>query len=219
MPSYRYSHLRKRDGADGIRLLRLLPNEDGNARIECQLFDYFLSNSDTGAHLYEALSYVWGSPHKDHSIVLDNCPYGVTANLHAALSRLRNRYIERVIWIDAICINQEDLKERGYQIQCMAKIFGKAKCVIAWLGETAAGSDRAIENIGLAADNNLTIPSITTELRNDVLRLLERPWFRRIWVRAPRLGGNARSADSVDLGFARSCRSSTDPDHVWGNAD
>jgi hypothetical protein len=71
----------------------------------------------------------------------------------------------------------------------MAKIFGKAKCVIAWLGETAAGSDGAIEKIGFAADDNLTMPSITTELRNDVLRLLERPWFRRIWVRAPRLGG------------------------------
>ena len=70
----------------------------------------------------------------------------------------------------------------------MAKIFGKAKCVIVWLGETAVESDRAIEKIGLAANDNLAMPSITTELRNDVLRLLERSWFRRIWVRAPRLG-------------------------------
>ncbi|KAF2184043.1 hypothetical protein K469DRAFT_739522 [Zopfia rhizophila CBS 207.26] len=152
--SYCYSSLRKRDGADSIRLLRLLPNDDENAMIECQLFDYFLPNSDTGTHLYEALSYVWGSPHKNHSITLDN-----------SLSRLRNRYIKRVVWIDAICINQEDLKERGYQIQCMARIFGKAE---------------SFEEIGLAADNNLATPSNTTELRNNVLRLVKRPWFRHI---------------------------------------
>jgi hypothetical protein len=156
--------------------------------IECQLFDYFFPNSDKGTHLYEALSYVWGIPHNNHSITLDSCPFGVTANLHATLSRLRNRYIERVVWIDAICINQEDLKERRYQIQRIARIFGKAKCVIVWLRETAARSDRAFEAIGFAADNNLATPSITTELRNNVLRLIERPWFRRIWVRALRLG-------------------------------
>jgi hypothetical protein len=105
MSSYRYSDLRKRDGADCIRLLRLLPNEVESAGIECQLFEYFLPSSETGTHLYEALSYVWGDPRKDHFITLDNCSFGVTANLHAALSQLRNRYIERVIWIDAICIN------------------------------------------------------------------------------------------------------------------
>jgi hypothetical protein len=109
-----------------------------------------------------------GKPLKDHSIDLDNGPYCVTANLYAALSRLRNRYIDRVISIDATCINQEDIKERGNYIRCMAKIYGKAKCVVAWLGETTAGSDRAIKKIGLAADHNVAMPSITTELRNDV---------------------------------------------------
>lgn len=126
---YRYSPLRKHDGAESIRLLRLLPNDDENATIACQLVDYFLPHSDTGPHLCEALSYVWGHPRKKHSITLDNCSFGVTANLHAALTRLRNRYIERVVWIDAICVNQGDLKERGYQIGCMARIYGKAKCV------------------------------------------------------------------------------------------
>ncbi|KAF2495476.1 HET-domain-containing protein [Lophium mytilinum] len=183
MSVYRYSPLKRRIGANSIRLLRLLPNEDENAMIECQLFEYFFPDPDTGTHLYEALSYVWGDPQTNRSrILLSNCPFGVTANLHAALSRLRNRYIERVIWIDAICINQDDLEERGYQIQCMARIFGKAKCVIAWLGESAVGSDRAIEDLGIAADKSLATPPMTAELRDNVLGLIQRPWFRRIWI-------------------------------------
>jgi len=164
MLPYHYSPLGKRDGADSIRLLRLLPNENENAMIECQLFDYFLPHLDTDTHLYDALSYVWGIPHKNHSITLDNCSFGVTTNLYAALSRLRNRYIERVVWIDAICINQEDLKERGDQIQYMSKIYGKAKGVIVWLGEATADSDEAVKAISLAAGSNLATPSITTEL-------------------------------------------------------
>jgi hypothetical protein len=51
--------MRKHIWADGIRLLHLFLNEDEDARIECQLFDYFLSNWDTGAYFYDALSYVW----------------------------------------------------------------------------------------------------------------------------------------------------------------
>jgi len=69
----------------------------------------------------------------------------------------------------------------------MARIYDKARCVIVWLGETAAGSDRAFEVVGLAADNNVRTPSITAKLRNNILGLIERPWFRRIWVRSPRL--------------------------------
>jgi hypothetical protein len=189
MLPYRYSPLRKHDGAESIRLLRLLPNDDENATIACQLVDYFLPHSDTGPHLYEALSYVWGHPRKKHSITLDNCSLGVTANLHAALTRLRNRYIERVVWIDAICVNQGDLKERGYQIGCMARIYGKAKCVIVWLGSPAAGSDLAFDAIGCAANSSLPPPPITARLRKNVCTLIERPWFRRIWVRSLRRGG------------------------------
>jgi hypothetical protein len=121
-----------------IRLLRLMPNEDETAPVQCKLFDYSLHDSRKGAHLYEALSYV------------DEHDLPVTTNLYAALSHLRDRSVERIIWVDAICIKQPDRKERGRQVQIMAKIYSKAHRVIVWLGETTDNSDRALEEIRVA---------------------------------------------------------------------
>jgi hypothetical protein len=109
-------------GSD-IRLLRLMPNED-ETPIQCQLFNYSLQESSKGTHLYEALSYVWGSPETSKSISIDEHNLPVTENLHTALSRLQDRTIERIIWIDAVCINQKDDVEKAHQIQSMAKIYG-----------------------------------------------------------------------------------------------
>jgi hypothetical protein len=170
MSSFPYSPLKARKDFYSIRLLRLLPNENNSSDIECQLFDYFLSYESLEGHLYEALSYVWGIPQKTRSILLNNYAFKVTENLHSVLSRMRNQYLERVIWIDAICINQDDLKEREEQIQYMARIYGVAKSVIVWLGETADGSDSALEAIGSTARSGLEKPVLTRDLCNGVLR-------------------------------------------------
>jgi Heterokaryon incompatibility protein (HET) len=113
-------------GSDSIRLLRLMPNKDETAPIQCRLCDYPLQKSDKGTHLYEALSYVWGGSDKHQSVFIDGCDLPVTVNLHNALSRLRDRSFERIIWVDSICINQADEQEKGRQIQSMAKIYGQA---------------------------------------------------------------------------------------------
>ncbi|KAL3599811.1 hypothetical protein FPOAC2_04039 [Fusarium poae] len=131
-------------------------------------------------HPYEALSYVWGSEGKPRSISIDNYDLAVGVNLHAALSHLRDRFIERIIWIDAICINQANSNEKGQQVQSMAKIYAKASRVIVWLGEAAASSDQALEEIRIAAVTNPAIHK--TNHQQAILKLLERQWFQRIWV-------------------------------------
>ncbi|PMD15021.1 hypothetical protein NA56DRAFT_550642, partial [Hyaloscypha hepaticicola] len=88
-----------------IRLLRLMPHKDETAPIQCELFEYSLQESSKGTHLFEALSYVWGSPETPKSISIDKHNLSVTANLHAVLSRLRDRSFERIIWADFVCIN------------------------------------------------------------------------------------------------------------------
>jgi hypothetical protein len=103
-------------------------------------------------------------------------------NLHAALSRLRDHSFERIIWVDAICIDQENLKERIQQVQLMAKIYSNALRVIVWLGEETKDTDRALEDIRLAANEELTERSN----QQAILSLLQRPWFQRIWVRNKR---------------------------------
>jgi hypothetical protein len=78
----------------------------------------------------------------------------------------------------------ENLKERGDQVQLMAKIYGKANRVIVWLGEMADDSDRAFKEIYVAAveaaDEKSTISSKKETNQQAILALLQRPWFRRI---------------------------------------
>ncbi|KAK2470355.1 hypothetical protein H9L39_17972 [Fusarium oxysporum f. sp. albedinis] len=162
-----------------IRLLRILPDANEHFPIQCQLFKCTLLDSES-THPYEALSYVWGSEDKPRSISIDNCDLAVGVNLHAALSHLRDSFIERIIWIDAICINQADSNEKGQQVQSMAKIYAKASRVIVWLGEAAASSDQALEEIRIVAATNPVINEMNHQ--QAILTLLERQWFQRIWV-------------------------------------
>jgi len=164
-----------------VRLMRLLPNSDKNSRIECQLMTF--SGLDSGStHPYEAVSYVWGSEDNKKPVYIDGDELYVTANLHVALSHLRHCFVEKILWVDAICINQHDNDEKGRQVQSMAKIYAKASRVIVWLGEAADNSDQALEAIRVAADEQRTIPSIDETNQQAILTLLEREWFKRIWV-------------------------------------
>ncbi|KAI1737169.1 ankyrin repeat-containing domain protein [Xylaria scruposa] len=189
-----------------IRLLRLMPHEDENAIIQCQLFEYPLQKSGEETHVYEALSYVWGSEDDRQPIYIqsddkaDNhqmkrgfdlrsCfPTGnngrllVTANLHKAMLQLRGRLVERILWVDAICINQENNYEKGQQVQLMAKIFAKASCVIVWLGEAPDNNNQALEIIRKTAEEESTSAAIDKVNKESIMTMLKRPWFRRIWV-------------------------------------
>ncbi|RYP14835.1 hypothetical protein DL767_010375 [Monosporascus sp. MG133] len=165
-----------------IRLLRLLPHEDENAGIQCQLFEYALQGLGEGAHLYEALSYVWGSWSGHRNLSVNGHDIRVTANLHAALLRLRDRRFERIIWVDAICINQARDEDKEEQIQYMAEIYSKASRVIVWLGEVEDDGDQALEEIRLIADEMSGEPMANEPRKQVILALLQRPWFRRIWV-------------------------------------
>ncbi|QDS67868.1 hypothetical protein FKW77_007866 [Venturia effusa] len=200
-----------------IRLLHLLPSEDEHAPIHGKLVEYPLKTTGSRRHLYEALSYVWGSEEKPDSIVIENHELLITKSLHEALLRLRNHAYERYLWVDAVCINQDDDHEKEHQIGFMPQIYGHAKCVIVWLGEMAENSGNAIEAIRSAAREKSSISrsdddsmwklvyaseygpydDVGLATKNDwhnqklgispddyqaVVALLQRPWFRRIWV-------------------------------------
>ena len=219
MSSYPYRPL----PAGSTRLLRLMPAQN-DAKIECSLSPYALRETERRTHLYEALSYVWGTQNKTRSITLDNHDFPVTENLHAALLHLRDRSLVRTIWVDAISINQADLDERGHQVQFMAEIYARANRVVVWLGDAGedgdGGGDRALGDIRaaseeafsngaslhtVAAHSTPTIssgdsavhptaaagdvsahsakPLVNILTQKRVLKLLQRPWFQRIWVR------------------------------------
>jgi hypothetical protein len=181
MSPYRHSSLPPE--GDNIRVLRLLPNEDEAAPLQCKLRNYSLQKFGTRTHLYEALSYAWGSQNETLPIYIDEDQFPVTVNLHAALSRLRDRSFERIIWVDAVCINQKYQEERTQQVQLMAKIYSKAHRVIVWLGKEAVDTKGTLEDICLAASEESTGRSKKQMNQQAIINLLQRPWFQRIWVR------------------------------------
>ncbi|KAF9769237.1 hypothetical protein IL306_013371 [Fusarium sp. DS 682] len=59
----------------------------------------------------------------------------ISGNLYMALRELRRSSTSRLVWADAICINQGDVQERGQQVALMGKVFSGAWQVVIWLGE------------------------------------------------------------------------------------
>ncbi len=72
---------------------------------------------------YSCLSYAWGLPDPKRSVELNSCPFDLRENLYLALVRLRLPGRPRRLWVDAICINQEDIAEREAQVSIMHRIF------------------------------------------------------------------------------------------------
>ncbi|KAE9375052.1 hypothetical protein N431DRAFT_373084 [Stipitochalara longipes BDJ] len=122
------------------RLIRLLPAEDLEdiqLVIECVELD--------NCARYQALSYCWGDPLVKTTIRCDGATLHVTKNLKSALLYLRHRTEERLLWIDAVSINQEDLQEQSQQVGIMRDIYRNASETIIWLGEETHNSGLGIE--------------------------------------------------------------------------
>ncbi|KAF5246487.1 hypothetical protein FANTH_6859 [Fusarium anthophilum] len=117
-----------------IRILHLLPGTY-NDPLRCVLRTKFL---DAGPR-YQALSYVWGDPLDCRSIEVDGRQRNVTINLFNALRRLRYPKSERRLWVDALCINQDNDVEKSHQVKLMSKIYTRTTEAILWLGDFSDG--------------------------------------------------------------------------------
>jgi hypothetical protein len=131
-----------------IRLLEVQPDVclEGSGPIKVNLHIADLEERPS----FSALSYVWGSDVKPRTITCGAFAVTVTENCHSALQSLRKRLGRFTIWVDAICINQDDDGEKAQQILLMERIYSGAEIVYAWLGEGNARSDRAIAYLARA---------------------------------------------------------------------
>ncbi|CAM1511935.1 Fc.00g094480.m01.CDS01 [Cosmosporella sp. VM-42] len=161
--------------------------------------------------LYEALSYTWGtadSPQTAEVVPQADSPISRTLriqqNLASALKHMRYTDKPRTLWVDAICINQNDVPEKNTQVPRMADIYRLADHVVIWLGAETHNSNLAISTLDyLGAQIEITktggrLPSpkcahqdwfrSLTELPYDdhtwqaIVDLVNRPWFGRLWV-------------------------------------
>jgi hypothetical protein len=104
---------------------------------------------------YTALSYTWGSTEQEFPILLNGKLFFITHNLDIALQHLKRHPVVWPIWVDAICINQENNKEKGEQVQQLRSIFYRAGHVIAWLGPAKQGEDEFHIHKGIQKLNEL----------------------------------------------------------------
>ncbi|KAK8047398.1 hypothetical protein PG996_015462 [Apiospora saccharicola] len=135
---------------------------------------------------YEAVSYTWsdesGDATRSRTIQIGDKPYQVTVNCENALRRLRREFSYRKLWIDAICIDQDNLDERGHQVQLMPQIYSGAKAVQIYVGELTTPSQAFLQGllshtysdeIGLGKDY---------EFQEGMFEFVARRYFSRAWI-------------------------------------
>ncbi|KAH9210536.1 heterokaryon incompatibility protein-domain-containing protein [Leptodontidium sp. 2 PMI_412] len=160
-PNFKYEPLDLSTVRPSIRLAILQPGPR-NASIRVKLGRSAFADRPK----YEALSYTWGRADDLRAIELNGTRVEVRKNLALALVHLRHASEERVLWIDAICINQSDLEERNRQVELMAYIYARAKRVLVWLGIIMHSQG----------------PKVGDEDLNDLGTLCHQSYWRRIWI-------------------------------------
>lgn len=190
---YKYDKL-PRD--DSFRYLTLQPGV-GNEPLKCSLCTAPLHHVS-----FEAISYVWGQDIKNKKIICDGRRINITINLYNVLQSLRLPDAPRKLWADGICINQDDVKEKGHQVAIMGQIYRSAGQVLIYVGPDEGGHgpqlcsllDEVTEMIEsvcrrlvVPGSNSFPYPSPNDPLLSDsrwktMFYLLKNRWFRRGWV-------------------------------------
>jgi hypothetical protein len=211
MTRYEYSPLD--ESKHEIRILTLLPGKDDwpiCGTLSTVPFHEVKTRS------FEALSYTWGSTADPLDITIlspENTTLPVTQNLSKALHDLRYEDHSRLVWIDAICINQQDLSERSSQVFRMADIFSSAYRVLIWLGPESDDTRLALECVSLIAsaitvdwsrrkmhakegdEDGHKLLKVQPFNENQYLalkNLFDSDWFQRLWIwQEARLGSSA----------------------------
>lgn len=183
------------------RLLWLAPGS-GDEPLVGRLW---IVNLEAVAKSYEALSYNWGTEPPQAHLWLQDGGLPIRPNLATALTSLRPPNQGRVLWVDAICIDQANLDERARQVQYMRIVYKNAAVALAWIGAKSPGVGIAFETLRrmatfqeLAAfqrdhDNidpygeaavslwNMVMDDMPPESLQHVRNLWKRPYFERCW--------------------------------------
>ncbi|PCD21117.1 hypothetical protein AU210_016543 [Fusarium oxysporum f. sp. radicis-cucumerinum] len=186
-------HLRR-----GVRVL-VIHEGRSNGPVECSLK---IVSLDEVPACFDALSYVWGNSNETKNIIVNHLSVTVTKSLAKALENLRDHSVSRAqifdqltltIWVDAVCINQDDLLERSQQVQMIGDIYSSARHVVIWLGDGDEHTDYALDMMNSTNfQEGLSDLAISRrrprqeEIMVDVIFnqvLCKSKWWQRVWVR------------------------------------
>lgn len=190
--SYSYPKL---ENPKSFRILKLWPRIVSE-ELKCDLIEAQIDQS----RKYEAISYTWGDGKPCRPILNGSSSFIVTQKVFDILSERRSDWCPKYLWIDAICINQQDAEDKTRQVQMMREIFAKASRVTVWLGP---GPDaNLIWNLLMQKflplmfmDSETRSKSLSQAYFEDrqregqepkhwlaLLKMLQNPWFDRVWV-------------------------------------
>ncbi|KAL8694774.1 MAG: hypothetical protein Q9218_000620 [Villophora microphyllina] len=195
-----YSHTPLNPEEDVIRLLRL-ERGDPDKPIICSFIVVSLAK---GAERppYEALSYYWGTDEPSNEIgirreldkrslksvanVFIPQRFNIRKSLYEALKHFRTVKDDVILWIDALCIDQENETEKNQQVAQMARIYSSAAHVLVWLGAGRSDCERAMDFVGeviqLSKLDALVKDESSPPKWNDFNNLLHCRWFSRRWI-------------------------------------
>ncbi|KAH7078783.1 heterokaryon incompatibility protein-domain-containing protein [Paraphoma chrysanthemicola] len=178
---YRYNRLNYERGQE-IRLLRLHPAMNQYERLTCDIFHVKIADKP----VYEALSYTWATEDGDSSLSesirdrVSGTNIAITKNCEAALRYLRLKGSNRVLWVDAIAINQNDDSERSHQVNFMSMIYSTASQVLMFLGHESADANRVLDYLKGTPPSNVW--EHISGVEQDVRIFSRRHYFSRVWA-------------------------------------
>jgi hypothetical protein len=132
-----------------IRLIRLQPCSTQHGTLSCKLEYASLDDNPR----YNALSYTWSEDQQaqyfrsELTLYVNDTQLRIRSNLDSALRHLRSEVSDMVIWVDAVCINQDDPNEKSWQVDQMRRVYLQAECVLVWLGPSTDDSNKAIDTL------------------------------------------------------------------------
>ncbi|KLU91268.1 hypothetical protein MAPG_09789, partial [Magnaporthiopsis poae ATCC 64411] len=184
-----------------IRLLTLNSGAKETNEVECRLFEGEISQGqvlrvENGVVLdevvsYEALSWSWGTREPRYQVLIrkgdERHEKEASPSLVWALRYLRYPNRDRVLWIDALCIDQKNVEEKNHQVQMMSQIYSYADSVCIWLGLDDRNTRMAIkfiqrEILKLEQFDALCQDPANSQKWQSLLLLMQKPWFFRRWV-------------------------------------
>lgn len=144
-----YHHKPLVDPGKQIRLLRFVAAPDGIIALTTHL-----AQVDEGP-LYVTISYVWGSASNQRLVSIDGKHFAINKNCHYALWQISQQCTGEspYVWVDSICINQDDMSEKAAQVQMMGAIFENASTVYACVGRHMHHSRLFVEAVQALYDD------------------------------------------------------------------
>jgi Heterokaryon incompatibility protein (HET) len=175
--------------------IRLLSISIINEQVELSLHRYYLQTAPE----YYAISYAWGTEQRTTSVLCNLQTMTITPHVYEGLRCINSLYGSSIrIWIDSICINQDDNEEKAVQVKNMHEVYAGVRAVLAWLGSSGNDSDLAMASIPAMYDSlkdetgprckfdedlaRLGLPPWKHPVWCALGRLIVRPWFERLWV-------------------------------------